>query len=363
MGCKGCGKKINTPQINTLQTNINLQRESKLPISNYENTNNTQNISQINNSSSYQQKHYKEMQTVFAREKIKNKTNKINGKDDVRLTVRTIPDDGFCFFDWYQSISVNNLNTLFLNFDRWSPNLFRYHPSTYSSYEDYFNSEACPQQQLYSGNIKFFNLVTIFFKLLPLKSESIQQRNLINNDRNIFFSFILSLERAYFKYKVGETYCQKQKVPWPGYFALNFSIFPNESLFNSENFPLTLEQQAGFYEIAMNKITFDESAQSVFKKCSDINSAINKIDYDMNFYKIIKIGYSLLETLVFYSEQVIQGKQTGIPCGLEKELFPIEFCYYYYDLYYNIVKQRSENLGFKNYFTNGTYNFVNPRKI
>ena len=361
MDCKGCGKiKINKLFKNNIFKERKIFEEKKLPISNYNNNetnNNETNNNETNNNNKFN---------------LLNNRKKRDTKKDVRLTSYALPDDGLCFLDWYQSISINNFNSLFLNFDLWSPNFFRYYPvNSYSSYDDYFLNDPsqCPLAQVYTGNIKFFNLVTIFDKLLPLKTDKINIINQKNNDRNIFFSFILSLERAYFKFKEGKKYCKNQKVPWQGYFALNLlelDITGSVSYFDAANFPLTQEQQAGFYEIIMNRIDFEKdlsNAPSIFKQCADFKTNLNKIDYNMNFYKIVKVGYSLLETLVFYSEQVIKGKNTGIPCNFEKELFPIEFCYYYYNLYYNIVKQRSELFGFKNYFTNGSYNFNDPRRI
>ena len=275
-------------------------------------------------------------------------------------------------------ISLDNSNIENYNFNRISPNFMRFYDiyrkdgtlTGFNSYEEeilYNGGDIelcglanCLRQQLMSGEVKYFNLRTLTYIMLPSIYDTKVEIEIKNNLRNQFIFFCLEIEKSYLFYSKGLNSNSRYSNNWTSYFNVYYDFTDNKykaTIFNKNNF--TIYQAINLYtssirfKIFFRNLVFDNRVRNVFfsnNRCvSDIPSKkelFNKIDIFKRddvllFVEIVQYGLSLLTNIYSISAEIKANKNPGLPCNWQKNFFSYKQSIKYVEEYYNVILTRN----------------------
>lgn len=293
---------------------------------------------------------------------IKKEENEEN-KD---LTVKDCPF-GFCKFTLtYATFSIDYTTPTFFSFPRWSPNYFRYVDPNDPYYPNYENSirnpdnnySACLTVQLVTNNIQFYATEVLFNRLVPNIFLNEFDTSFIDNTRNEFIAFCLNIEKSNLFYNNTQLTCNNIKVPWLGYFNIeyydNVQFSINNRIVFAENIPLVQIDQAILYNLSVN---YFANFNTVTKNTPFSIPLIMKLVFNLitvadpqltqvNFFEIINFTFSLLTFLFSTSNKLLNGLDPGLPKDFLELFFPLKRQLYYYNTYLTWIQSRNKYLGF-----------------
>ena len=307
----------------------------------------------------------------------KNICNNITDCSNVPDCIKNLNE---CTVETNTYISLNNSNIENYNFDRISPNFMRFYDiyrengtlTGFNSYEEeilYNGGDIelcglanCLRQQLMSGEVKYFNLRTLTYIMLPSIYDTNTEVERKNNLRNQFIFFCLEIEKSYLFYNKGLISNSRYSNNWTAYFNVYYDFNNNKyeaTVFNKNN--LTLYQAINLYtssirfKIFFRNIVFNNSVRNTFfanNRCvrdrpttKELFTKINiyKRDNVLRFVEIIQYGLSFLTNIYSISSEVISNKNPGLPCNWQKNFFSYKQSLKYVEEYYNVILTRNNN--------------------
>ncbi len=310
---------------------------------------------------------FNRIRTVNSNYKKKMKPIEVK-KDDEKKDV-DLKDCPFAFCKFtltLATLSIDYTSPTFISYPRWSPNYFRYvdpNDPYYPSYEDSIrnpdnNYSACLTIQLVTNNIRFYATEVLFNRLVPNIFLNQFDIDFIDNIRNTFIAFCLNIEKSNLFYNNSQLTCNNIKVPWLGYFNIeyydNVQFSINNRIVFSEDIPIVQIDQAILYNLSVNYFANFNTVtnKTPFNISLIIKLVFNQIQVDdpqltqVNFFEIINFTYSLLTFLFSTSNKLLNGLDPGLPKDFVELYFPLKRQLYYYNTYLTWIQSRNKYLGF-----------------
>lgn len=316
---------------------------------------------------------------------LKNNETKENTKDGKNLDC-VDPTKACISYDIRTFYTIDYISPTTYFYQRYSPNAFRYFPTNVcTSYSECvlssgeFDAAKCLVVDLIKGQIKFWPTEVLYTFMVP---SILDDKDLVfakDDLRNEWISFCLNLENNYLKYNQGKKTCSNTTInKWDCWFSASVwqnrqePQFCNYRFSPAYIFPFSQIDQAVLYSLCVNNIaSFSNNKKNPFnpqiimRLTLDLPVFDDEVTY-INFYQLIFYTYYLLSQLFSISSKLLQGLDPGLPKDFIQYYFPLERQLYYYNLYINLIKNRSRNLGFGDRInsSNGDGAFIQiPNKI
>lgn len=274
------------------------------------------------------------------------------------------------------------------DYARYCPNYFRYVDPFYNmTYEELFdlgiNQENafgnCLVMQLSTlpgiigGQAEAFNSQAInmyasevlYTLLLPTIDDTPEKIEEKDNFREIWFAFILNIEKSTIYYYQQKETCNNQIVPWDAYYSFEriYNYWADTfgvRIYFGTDFPLSQIDQVVLYTLSVNY--FANQADKTnnlsgrrkvpFNPVKILGVLDGSIPLDspeltqVNFYEWINYSYQLLSQIFSISNKLLNGLETGLPPQFIAKFYPRERQILYYNKYLTWIQSRNSYLGF-----------------
>jgi len=265
------------------------------------------------------------------------------------------------------------------DYSRYSPDYFRYVDPNAPTYPEYYPTlisdttyGCCLRSQLrdpisFTAAIQFWATEVLYIKLLPIISDTQEDKDYKDSIRNRWFAFILNIEKSYIYYNKSLTTCNNQLVPWESTFTREDWAYRDtdpveygKRYISSRTKVLQQIDQTILYSLSVNYFAnfFDTGSNIAGRRKTPFNpnyilgllNGTIQVDSPLltqvNFYEIIFLSYQLLTQIFSISNKLLNGLDPGLPKEFIEKFYPRERQLLYYNTYLTWIQSRQGYLGF-----------------